>query len=98
MALLTFLYIYSAAALEALSVASHINSKYIIEITLPSLINRLPEISNNCDPMTYLHVLYALRILCPVPTVYKHAIPLLIQKFDTVCEKGNQHHYHALFF
>lgn len=40
--------------------------------------------------MSYLHVLYALRILCPVPTVYKHAMPSLIQKFDTVCEKGKK--------
>ncbi|KAG2210963.1 hypothetical protein INT47_000123 [Mucor saturninus] len=86
-----------AAALDALSVASHINSKYIIEITLPSLINRLPDVSNNCDPMSYLHVLYALRTLCPVPTIYKHAIPSLIQKFDTVCEQDDQPSYvHAI--
>jgi DNA repair/transcription protein MET18/MMS19 len=78
----------SAAALDALCVTSHINSAHIIDITLPSLIDRLPETSEGSSPMTYLHVLYALRIICPVPSIYKHAIPLLIQKFDTVCEKG----------
>ncbi|CAO3612092.1 unnamed protein product [Mucor hiemalis] len=86
-----------AAALEALSITSRINSTYINEITLPSLIDRLPETSSDCNPSTYLHVLYALRIICPVPTVYKHAIPLLIKKFDTVCEKDSQTSYaHAI--
>lgn len=77
-----------AAALEALRVTSHINSKYINESTLPSLIDRLPDTSNDCNPIIYLHVLYALRTLSPVASVYQHAMPLLIKKFDTVCAKG----------
>lgn len=43
--------------------------------------------------MSYLHVLHALRTICPVQTVYKHALPLLMEKFDTVCEKGNPYEY-----
>lgn len=86
-----------AAALEALSITSRINSKYINEITLPSLIDRLPETSKDRNPSSYLHILHALRVICPVPTVYKHAIPLLIKKFDTVCEKDDQPSYaHAI--
>ncbi|GAA5803787.1 Dos2-interacting transcription regulator of RNA-Pol-II-domain-containing protein [Helicostylum pulchrum] len=85
------------AALEALYAASCIDSKYIIDITLPSLINRLPETSSNSNVMSYLHVLHALRTICPVQTVYKHALPLLMEKFDIVCEKDNHPSYaHAI--
>lgn len=75
-----------SAALEALRVTSQINSKYINELTVPSLIDRLPESTDGNT--NYLHVLYALRVLSPVPSVYKHAMPLLIKKFDTVCANG----------
>lgn len=78
----------SSAALEALRITSHINSKYIIEYTLPLLIDRLPESSIDCNPMTYLRILHALRVLSPVVSVYQHAMPLLIEKFDTVCTEG----------
>lgn len=78
----------SSAALEALRITCHVNSKYVIEYTLPSLIDRLPETSTDCNPMIYLHVLHTLRVLSPAANVYQHAMPLLIEKFDTVCTKG----------
>lgn len=75
-----------SAALEALRVTSLIDSKYMNESTIPSLIDRLPDTTDSNT--NYMYVLYALRILSPVPSVYQHAMPLLIKKFDTVCANG----------
>ncbi|GAN08747.1 MMS19 nucleotide excision repair protein homolog [Mucor ambiguus] len=80
-----------SAALEALRVTSHINSKYINEMTIPSLIDRLPESTDSGT--NYMHVLYALRVLLPVSSVYQHAMPLLIKKFDTVCANDQNENY-----
>ncbi|CAO3642299.1 unnamed protein product [Mucor fragilis] len=80
-----------SAALEALCVTSHINSKYINEMTLPSLIDRLPDSTDSGT--NYMHVLYALRVLSPAPAVYQHAMPLLIKKFDIVCASDQNDNY-----
>ncbi|KAL9559611.1 hypothetical protein PS6_000706 [Mucor atramentarius] len=80
-----------SAALEALRVTSLIDSKYMNESTIPSLIDRLPDTTDSNT--NYMYVLYALRILSPVPSVYQHAMPLLIKKFDTVCANDQNENY-----
>ncbi|KAI8372565.1 Dos2-interacting transcription regulator of RNA-Pol-II-domain-containing protein [Choanephora cucurbitarum] len=72
------------AALEALETTCQTDSKYINELTLPSLMQRLPEIPTDTRYMDALHVL---KVLVPVPTVYQTAMPLLINRFDTACEQ-----------
>ncbi|KAI8637654.1 Dos2-interacting transcription regulator of RNA-Pol-II-domain-containing protein [Parasitella parasitica] len=81
-----------AAALEALRATSHINSKYITELTLPSLIDRLPDRTTD-GKTTYLPVLYSLRTLSTVASVYQQAMPLLIKKFDVVCVNDQNESY-----
>ncbi|KAI7907118.1 Dos2-interacting transcription regulator of RNA-Pol-II-domain-containing protein [Cokeromyces recurvatus] len=82
-----------SAALNALSVTSHINSKYVNEITILSLVNRLPDTTTNLSSKAYLYILHALEVLAPVAAIYKQAMPLLIQKFDHVCEKDTNASY-----
>ncbi|RCH82785.1 hypothetical protein CU098_003519, partial [Rhizopus stolonifer] len=68
-----------SAALGALEATCQIHSKYIIELTLPALIQQLPDTmtNDNC-----IDILYAFKVLAPVPAVYPHAMPLLTEKFD----------------
>ncbi|KAI9471923.1 MAG: Dos2-interacting transcription regulator of RNA-Pol-II-domain-containing protein [Benjaminiella poitrasii] len=82
-----------SAALEALNITSYVNSKYINEITLPSLIDRLPDTTVVAHTKIYLRNLYAIKVLAPVTTVYKQAMPLLIKKFSAVCEKDTNSSY-----
>ncbi|KAI8092187.1 Dos2-interacting transcription regulator of RNA-Pol-II-domain-containing protein [Gilbertella persicaria] len=79
-----------SAALGALEATCQIHSKYIIELTLPALIQQLPDTmtNENC-----IDILYAFKVLAPVPAVYPHAMPLLTEKFDKVCENDHTPSY-----
>ncbi|KAG1471140.1 hypothetical protein G6F56_002297 [Rhizopus delemar] len=73
------------AALDALYVTSQVHSLYIVEETLPALMNKLPE-EGPRDP----YALNALRTLCPTSSIYSHGMPLLLQKLDAICQKSQQ--------
>ncbi|KAI8977927.1 Dos2-interacting transcription regulator of RNA-Pol-II-domain-containing protein [Pilobolus umbonatus] len=81
------------AALNAIHTASLIHSQYILDLTLPSLINRLPDSSALTSPSKYLPLLYAFKVLSPVSTIYKNSLFLLMDKFKAVCLKDNEYPY-----
>jgi DNA repair/transcription protein MET18/MMS19 len=75
------------AALNALYVTAHVYSLYIVEETLPALMDKLPENSNVRKDS---YALTALRVLCPIASVYTHGMPLLLQKLDAICQQGQR--------
>ncbi|KAI9302458.1 Dos2-interacting transcription regulator of RNA-Pol-II-domain-containing protein [Cunninghamella echinulata] len=73
-------------ALKSLETISLVNPDCIAEQTIPLLINRLPQSSLEKQIIGYLHLLHSLKILCPEPTLFKVALPLLLEKFEGVCD------------
>ncbi|KAI9315826.1 RNAPII transcription regulator C-terminal-domain-containing protein [Dichotomocladium elegans] len=73
------------AALTSLKEVSHIDTKYLAEQTVPVLIARLPDTSEEFRVIGYKQLLAAVTSLCPVPALFKAAIPALLSKFDAVC-------------
>ncbi|KAI8971461.1 Dos2-interacting transcription regulator of RNA-Pol-II-domain-containing protein [Mycotypha africana] len=82
-----------SAALEALSITSQTYCKYINEITIPSLIDRLPDNTVKDGNKKYSRLLHAFKVLASVPSVYKQAMPLLIEKFNCVCKQDEDPTY-----
>ncbi|KAI7849449.1 Dos2-interacting transcription regulator of RNA-Pol-II-domain-containing protein [Circinella umbellata] len=74
-----------AAALASLKAVSQFDTKYIVEETIPFLLKRLPDSAEETQQIRYSQTLVALKVLSPEPSLFKAAIPPLLQKFDTVC-------------
>ncbi|KAF7730959.1 hypothetical protein EC973_001005 [Apophysomyces ossiformis] len=75
-----------SAALQALSVVAEFSSQYLVEQTIPALINRLPKSSAEVRPIGYAQILRALKTLCPFPALFEMTTPLLLRHFDLLCE------------
>lgn len=79
----------SKNALVSLEAISLVNPECVAEQTIPLLINRLPQSSLEKQVIGYPQLLQTLKILCPEPTLFSTALPLLLEKFDNVCDNGN---------
>jgi DNA repair/transcription protein MET18/MMS19 len=75
-----------SAALNSLESISLNYPSPISDLTIPALINRLPQSSLEKQIIGYHQLLYALKSLCPEPTIFQVALPLLLEKLDNVCE------------
>ncbi|SAM02494.1 hypothetical protein [Absidia glauca] len=82
-----------SAALNSLESISLNYPSPISDQTIPALINRLPQSSLEKQIIGYHQLLYALKSLCPEPTIFQVALPLLLEKLDNVCENSVEVHY-----
>ncbi|KAI9275582.1 RNAPII transcription regulator C-terminal-domain-containing protein [Phascolomyces articulosus] len=81
------------AALASLKEILQFDTKYIVEETVPFLMKRLPDSAKETQQISYKQTLTALKVLCPEPSLFKAAIPPLLQKFDKVCATDNDPAY-----
>ncbi|KAI8099496.1 Dos2-interacting transcription regulator of RNA-Pol-II-domain-containing protein [Halteromyces radiatus] len=82
-----------SAALNSLESISVVDPSSIADQTIPAIINRLPQSSLEKQVIGFPQLLYALKSLCPEPTVFKFGLPLLMEKFDIICESETDAHY-----
>ncbi|ORZ06644.1 Dos2-interacting transcription regulator of RNA-Pol-II-domain-containing protein [Absidia repens] len=82
-----------SAALNSLEAIAIINPSPIADQTIPALVNRLPQNSLEKQTIGYPQLLYALKTLCPERSIFKVALPLLLEKLDNVVENDSEAHY-----
>lgn len=78
-----------SAALVSLKEICKIDTTYLVEQTIPALVTQLPESAEQQGAIGYNQLLAAIKSLCPTPALFASVVPLLLQKFDVVCKKGN---------
>ncbi|KAI8061634.1 Dos2-interacting transcription regulator of RNA-Pol-II-domain-containing protein [Gongronella butleri] len=84
-----------AAALNSLEAIAQIDAATVADQTVPALINHLPHnaMEEQQQVIGYPPLLYAIKALGPQPTLFKTALPYLLEKLDQVCEQDGETDY-----